>query len=72
MLDKSHSLIKVSHARVIGTELFPKQHFVLAFFEENFFNENFKFLKNCPYDFHKIWYRPSTPKAAPVCAMTSK
>ena len=36
------------------------------------FNENFKFLKNCPYDFHKILHSHFTPKGAPVCAMASK
>ena len=36
------------------------------------FYENFKFLKNCPYDFHKILHNHSTPKGAPACAMASK
>ena len=31
------------------------------------FNENFKFLKNCPDDFHKVLHRYSTPKSAPSC-----
>ena len=36
------------------------------------FNENFKFLKNCPYDLHKILHSHSTPEGAPACARTSK
>ena len=36
------------------------------------FNENFKFLKNCQFDFHKIWHRHYTPEGAPACAMASK
>ena len=36
------------------------------------FHENFKFLKNCPYDFHEILHSHSTPKGAPVCAKASK
>ena len=36
------------------------------------FHENFKFLKNCPYDFHEILHSRSTPKGAPACAMASK
>ena len=36
------------------------------------FHENFKFLKNCPYDFHKILHSYSTPKGAPVCSKASK
>ena len=36
------------------------------------FHENFKFLKNCPYDFHKILHSHSTPKGAPACAKASK
>ena len=42
-----------------------------AFFSRHF-NENFKFLKNCFYDFHKISHSHSTPKGAPACAKTSK
>ena len=36
------------------------------------FDENFKFLKNCPYDFHKILHSHSTSKEAPACAKASK
>ena len=36
------------------------------------YNENVKFLKNCSYDFYKIWHSHSTPKSAPVCTMASK
>ena len=36
------------------------------------FHENFKFLKNCPYDFHEILHSHSTPRGAPACAQASK
>ena len=36
------------------------------------FQENFKFLENCPYDFRKILHSHSTLKGAPACAMASK
>ena len=36
------------------------------------FHENFKFLKNCPYDFHEILHSHSTPKGAAACAKASK
>ena len=36
------------------------------------FDENFKFLKNCPSDFHKILSSHSTPKGAPACSKASK
>ena len=36
------------------------------------FHEIFKFLENCPYDFHKILHSHSTPKGAPACAKASK
>ena len=36
------------------------------------FHESFKFLKNCPYEFHEILHSHSTPKGAPACAMASK
>ena len=36
------------------------------------FHENFKFLKSCPYDFHKILHSHSTPKGAPSCSKASK
>ena len=35
-------------------------------------HEKFRFLENCPYDFHKILHSHSTPKGAPACAKTSK
>ena len=35
-------------------------------------NENFKFLKNSPYDFHEILHSRYTPKGAPACAKASK
>ena len=43
----------------------------LVFFSRPF-HENFKFLKNCPYDFHEILHSHSTPKGAPACAKASK
>ena len=43
-----------------------------CFFFSRPFHENFKFLKNCPYDFHEILHSHSTPKGAPACAMASK
>ena len=45
--------------------------FFLFFFSRPF-HENFKFLKNCPYDFHKNLHSHSTPKGAPACAKASK
>ena len=43
-----------------------------CFFFARPFHENFKFLKNCPYDFYKILHSHSTPKGAPACAKASK
>ena len=43
-----------------------------CFFFSRPFHENFKFLKNCPYDFYKIFHGHFTPKGAPACAMASK
>ena len=43
-----------------------------CFFFSRPFHENFKFLKNCPNDFHEILHSHSTPKGAPACAKTSK
>ena len=45
--------------------------FFLFFFSQPF-HENFKFLKNCPFDFHEILHSHSTPKGAPACAKASK
>ena len=42
------------------------------FFFSRPFHENFKFLKNCPYDFYEILHSHSTPKGAPACAEASK
>ena len=42
------------------------------FFFSRPFDENIKFLRNCPYDFHKILHSHSTPKGAPACAKASK
>ena len=46
--------------------------FFFDFFFSRPFHENFKFLKNCPYDFHEILHSHSTPKGAPACAKASK
>ena len=46
--------------------------FFFCFFFSRPFHENFKFLKNCPYDFHEILHSHSTPKGAPACAKASK
>ena len=63
-MNKSHWLIKVSRAHFIRGDLFPNHRFLgvgnvrllmqsCRFFLPTF-HENFEFLKNCPYDFHKI------------------
>ena len=44
----------------------------MSFFFSRPFHENFKFLKNCPYDFHKILHSLSTLKGAPVYSKASK
>ena len=46
--------------------------FFFCFFFSRPFHENFKFLENCPYDFHEILHSHSTPKGAPACAKASK
>ena len=46
--------------------------YAIVFFFSPPFHENFKFLKNCPYDFHEILHSHSTPKGAPACAKPSK
>ena len=46
--------------------------YAIVFFFSRPFHENFKFLKNCPYDFHEILHSHSTPKGAPACAKASK
>ena len=43
-----------------------------CFFFSRPFHENFKFLKNCPYVFHKILHSHFTPKRGPACAKASK
>ena len=45
---------------------------IVLFFFSRPFHENFKFLKNCPYDFHKILHSHSTPEGASACAKASK
>ena len=51
---------------------FSTTYAIVLFFFSRPFHENFKFLKNCPYDFHKILHSHSTPKGAPACAKKSK
>ena len=46
--------------------------FAPMFFFSRPFHEIFKFLENCPYDFHEILPSHSTPKGAPACAKASK
>ena len=46
--------------------------YAIVLFFSRPFHENFKFLKNCPYDFHEILHSHSTPKGAPACAKASK
>ena len=43
-----------------------------CFFFSRPFHETFKFLKNCPFDFHEFLHSHSTPKGAPACAKASK
>ena len=50
---------------------YPIVSFFLFFFSRPF-HENFKFLKNCSYDFYKILHCHSTPKGAPACSKASK
>ena len=45
---------------------------VFLFFFSRPFHKYFKFLKNCPYDFHKTLHSHSTPKGAPACSKASK
>ena len=51
-------------------ENFSTTHAIVSFLFSRPFNE--KFLKKCPYDFHKILSSHSTSKGAPVCGMASK
>ena len=51
---------------------FSTTYAIVLFFFSRPFHENFKFLKNCPYDFHEILHSHSTPKGAPACAKASK
>ena len=51
---------------------FSTTYAIVLFFFSRPFHENFKFLKNCPYDFHEILHSHSTPKGTPACAKASK
>ena len=51
---------------------FSTTYAIVLFFFSRPFHENFKFLKNCPYDIHEILHSHSTPKGAPACAKASK
>ena len=44
----------------------------MLFFFSRPFHKNFKFLKNCKFDFHEILHSHSTPEGAPACANASK
>ena len=54
-----------------GRKKFLTTYAIVLFFSRSF-TEKFKFLKNCPHDFHRILHSHSTHKGAPMCAMTSK
>ena len=64
-----HSLIPDENFK--ESEKFSTTYAIGSFFLPTFY-ENFKFLKNCPYDFHEILHNHSTSKGAPVWAMASK
>ena len=51
---------------------FSTTYAIVLFFFSRPFHESFKFLKNCPYDFHEILHSHSTPKGALACAKVSK
>ena len=51
---------------------FSTTYAIVLFFFSRPFHENFKFLRNCPYDFHEILHSHSTAKGAPACAKVSK
>ena len=76
--EKSHGAKKVREAFFSGVgknfRLLMQSccFFLFCFFFSRPFHENFKFLKNCPYDFHEILHSHSTPKGAPACAKPSK
>ena len=80
ILSEHHSSLHSSlHSLHLATSLFlgVGKNFRLlmqscCFFFSRPFHENFKFLKNCPYDFHEILHSHSTPKGAPACAKASK
>ena len=51
---------------------FSTTYAIVSFFFSRSFHENFKFLKNCPYDFHEFLHSHFTHKGAPACAKASK
>ena len=51
---------------------FSTTYAIMLFFFLPTFHKNFKFLKNCQYEFHEILHSHSTPKGAPACAMALK
>ena len=70
---------RFEYGKIVFSEIFRSRKkfsttyaIVLFFFFSRPFHENFKFLKNCPYDFHEILHSHSTPKGAPACAKASK
>ena len=51
---------------------FSTTYAIASFFFSRPFHEKFKFLKNCPYDFHKILHSHSTSEGDPACAKALK
>ena len=74
-LSNTDRLLGTSYLVFRSREKFSTTYAIVLFFFVFFsrpFHENFKFLKNCPYDFHEILHSHSTPKGAPACAKASK
>ena len=65
-----HPASHLCEAEKIFDYLCNRAVFCLFFFSR-VFHENFKFLKNCQYDFHKNLHSHSKPKGAPVLAKAS-
>ena len=63
-------IFRPCHDHFLVSEKVSTTYALVPFFRP--FNQNFRFLENCSYDFYKIWHSHSTPKGAPVCAKASK
>ena len=63
-LSPNTSLCKILLANQVfrGREKFSTTYAIVSFFFSRPFNENSKFLENCPYDFYEILHSHSTPK----------